>query len=717
MARQSAHHDGGDRERAFGVSAATAGVRHVTAGDGRAATHPYFPGIDGLRALAVLGVVLFHVHESWMPGGFVGVDVFFVISGYVVAQSVSEANPSSLSDYFIWFYRRRFARIFPALFLYVIVVEILGMLFIPGGRETQYIAMTGTSSLFGLSNVVLFFKSGDYFSPGTAFNTFTHTWSLAVEEQYYFIFPFFSYWLIARRSAGKSKIALAVLVAATLGSLLACWLVTRRSHEFAFYMLPTRFWELGIGFLLKLALSRERRAISGGRGMAVVGAVGFVVLIASFVLTPSDPFPFPFAIPACLGTAAVIACIVTMPTHWANVLLTREWLRHVGRISYSLYLWHWGVVVLLRWTVGLDTSVLRVIAFAATFALAEASYHWVERPIRSAAWLKTISAPRYFATFGGVAALLAVSCTALDGAKPTLGLAASNDVTVWDAYAWPGAASAQCANQKRSVHFGGGQLTTWSPACAPAAPAGLFVLGDSHAGAYTRMLWQVAASGRYDVRLYSLGGCRPIQTLANTTIPACDAFLNRSIADIRARARPGDVIFLPALAVPRVRDGDGSLRTPEGPVGAQDRQRNRVRLGQLLSTGARVIIEEPKPVTAVELVRCADPFNRISDYCRIGPDLPRSMLEKRAAPARALYAALAQPGVYYWDPFPALCDTPECHGYLDGRPLYSDTDHLSGFANDLLLPNFLQFVDRVRADTGTGPLDQTANAQHGVVTK
>ncbi len=147
----------------------------------------------------MLSVIAYHLNSAWMPGGFVGVDIFFVISGFVVAHSVVGKTHGNLRSYIAWFYRRRFLRILPAAYTYIFIASLVGTLFIPTGEGVDTaISLTGIYALLSISNVRLLLSSGDYFTAASAFNTFTHTWSLAVEEQYYFLFPFFSYFLMIK---------------------------------------------------------------------------------------------------------------------------------------------------------------------------------------------------------------------------------------------------------------------------------------------------------------------------------------------------------------------------------------------------------------------------------------------------------------------------------------------------------------------------------------
>ncbi|GAA5238885.1 hypothetical protein BMMON2_17070 [Burkholderia mallei] len=171
----------------------------------------YLPYIDGLRAWAVLSVMLYHLDARWLPGGFAGVDIFFVISGFVVSVSVANRGPMSLGPFLLFFYARRMRRILPALVAALLATALVSTLFIPASYLSDRNRTTGLLAFFGLSNVILGAPGGDYFSPKAEFNPYTHTWSLGVEEQFYLLFPLLFH---AWRAGGKRRYASAALFAA-----------------------------------------------------------------------------------------------------------------------------------------------------------------------------------------------------------------------------------------------------------------------------------------------------------------------------------------------------------------------------------------------------------------------------------------------------------------------------------------------------------------------
>ena len=189
----------------------------------------YRPEIDGLRALAVLAVILYHVDHAWLPSGYLGVDIFFVISGFVITASLLSRTHETASDFLLGFYSRRFKRILPALVVFVLVAGGAIAFFSPGGPSLR----TGLAALFGLSNVYLFRESADYFAQAADLNMFTHTWSLGVEEQFYFVYPLLVWFsgVPRRLAASRTRLFWMLLIASAVSLLL--WLFLNRTNQAA----------------------------------------------------------------------------------------------------------------------------------------------------------------------------------------------------------------------------------------------------------------------------------------------------------------------------------------------------------------------------------------------------------------------------------------------------------------------------------------------------
>lgn len=684
----------------------------------------YFAHVDGLRAVAVLAVIFYHLDAGWLPGGFTGVDIFFVISGFVVSASVDRLPRNDLRTELLRFYERRMRRIAPALIVCLLATAVLTALFIPESWLSEASRKTGRMAFFGLSNWKLAATGNDYFSLRAEFNPYTHTWSLGVEEQFYLLFPLL--FLAWRRGGAGRGVSLALFALATAASL--GWAMVRMGNgggAAAFYLTTTRFWQLGAGVLLYqlLAVSRDRE---GGRlfdtGLALprviqaplpwLGAavIGYGLLAARPGHSPWTDGLWPVA-----GTVLLLASLHRRPGGWVARALSLAPVVAIGRLSYSLYLWHWPVLVVLRWTVGLESLAVKLPALVLVFALAAASYRWVEIPWRH----------RRFAGWGsgrvvslGLAALVlgAGLQSLLVKATPHLSLSTvSRHPLDWYAYArglreeLPG-----CRLQRNVERVGMLEAWVFSRADPCDLPGGterqVFVVGDSHGIAYNELLQRYAVQDGERVRLYGVGGCAvaPVQAWQGPD-PGCQAFMAAALDDVAARARPGDVLFLPGLRLHRFADQDelfdrqaifAATRSPEADRGREAVVADAVaRLAPIAASGVNVLLEAPKPLLPAPPYRCSDWFNQANPVCVHGLTVNRADMEEYREPAlRSLQAIAARlPNTTVWDPLPLLCDARECGPGHDGHPLFFDADHLSGYGNRLLLPEFREQLRRLPA--------------------
>jgi len=412
----------------------------------------YRPEIDGLRALAVGAVVVNHFHAGLMASGYLGVDIFFVISGMVITASLLAKPGRHLGDHLAGFYQRRLQRLVPALVVFVLPVALLLCLVNPTPADSL---ATGVAALFGLANLVLHQQATDYFGASSQLNAFTHTWSLGVEEQFYLLFPILLWYSLRRRPSARPLqgflgvgLALALLLLgsklltghlfllvpggmegfltaarslwpalliplvalvklpvpprqqaiALLGVLsglsLVGFLRLYPSHQAsAFFLMPWRFWELGAGSMA-LLLTGPPRAVhpdappqsSEPAGDKANPPISLVLLLG---LTLALFLPQAWGRAATpLVVALSVALIASLrPGSPAQRLLSLGPVVGLGKISYSLYLWHWGVLALSRWTIGIHpwTVPLQLLAMGGAAWL---SYRWVEMPLRHASWAR-----------------------------------------------------------------------------------------------------------------------------------------------------------------------------------------------------------------------------------------------------------------------------------------------------------------------------------------
>jgi peptidoglycan/LPS O-acetylase OafA/YrhL len=341
--------------------------------------------IEGLRAIAILLVVAAHARVPWLAGGFVGVDVFFVLSGFLITGLlVREVTESGRID-FSAFYVRRLRRLMPAmLFMLLVVCAVASRVLAPSQAVEQ--ASAAAMAAVWLSNFYFALGKLDYFSAGADANLFLHTWSLGVEEQFYLVWPvlMLGIWVLLRRfGVAFARCWKVVLLAVACASLVASLIWTPSAPALAFYMMPMRAWEFSLGGLLwALPVARSGRRALGWLGLVVVAG-------AALWFDGAEPYPGWRAVVPALGAALVIYAGMGGQDVSPNRLLTLHPLQWLGRISYAWYLWHWPVLLLGRLVLGQDSAPLRAAEVAISLLLAWLSYRCVELPLRHRSWWLT----------------------------------------------------------------------------------------------------------------------------------------------------------------------------------------------------------------------------------------------------------------------------------------------------------------------------------------
>ena len=343
--------------------------------------------IQGLRAIAVLLVVCFHAGLP-IPGGFVGVDVFFVISGFVITAMLHRQWLQEGCIRLRTFYWRRFKRLTPALSLMISVTLMISVLVLSPFGSQQIVAQTAIGAMLLVSNVVVAFTTGDYFDAPAEANPLLNTWSLSVEEQFYLIFPALLVlaWALAarwKRLRSAPLIIVATIAAASLTLVALSSLgIAPNFGQFitGFYSPFTRSWEFAVGALLALFLIKQSMRISVAI-RNVSGVMGISLLVASgWIITGSTTFPGKWTLLPVVGTLLLLIAGSEQGSTVSRLLGTRPLVK-IGDWSYSIYLWHWPMIVFatILWPFA---TYAPIIALALSFLPAVASYHWVEQPLR-----------------------------------------------------------------------------------------------------------------------------------------------------------------------------------------------------------------------------------------------------------------------------------------------------------------------------------------------
>jgi peptidoglycan/LPS O-acetylase OafA/YrhL len=363
----------------------------------------YRPDIEGLRAIAIVLVVAAHAGIPGFSGGFVGVDIFFVLSGFLITGLLTRELESTGTIAFSMFYARRFRRLLPALLLMLTVASLAGTLLLaPNEQRSQ--AMSAASAAFWMSNFFFGLADIGYFSPGAETNIFLHTWSLGVEEQFYLVWPLLM--LLTLRLSGASgssqhlRLLGRVMAMIFLVSLALCVAWTWRDASLAFYMMPARAWQFALGALVyfssldagasgETSTSGDRQSQGLNPQLAnLLGWLGFVqIAIAVILMSRGVPYPGVAALLPSFGAAVLLAVGGMAPSNSASRLISLRPMQSIGHFSYTWYLWHWPVLVLGAISLPINSLPYRIALAAASALLAALAYRFVEVPIRRNAWI------------------------------------------------------------------------------------------------------------------------------------------------------------------------------------------------------------------------------------------------------------------------------------------------------------------------------------------
>ena len=485
-------------------------------------TTTYRPDIDGIRAVAILSVVLYHAGITGMPGGFTGVDIFFVISGYLIGGHIfNEIRAERFS--FARFYQRRVKRILPAFYVVLCLTFLFGLILLSPIELTDF-SKSAIAAVFSASNVH-FLRYSNYFQQSSELNPLLMTWSLGIEEQFYLVIPL----LMLAAAKMRRGILLPAILATCVFSFLFAWRLVYAAPDKTFYLLPSRVWELGVGVAWAVGETMRARTLIPARWALAVSLCGIGAMLAPiFLLKSTTPFPGPSAAASVLGTALLIGC----PSSWINRrILSFPWLVFIGKISYSWYLWHWPLMAFLRVASG---GPLRpaagAVAVGLSFVLAILSYYLIEQPFR-----KSSLAPMpLFARYGGVGLALVVVLAFVwkDGGLPAR---------------FPNLQQERAEGPSNCIVDYGRSTPDLSKHCYETLdrPPSVALWGDSHSAALAPALRAEVASRGYHFIEFSKSSCLPLVGVAkyvpqhHSVVEECIEFnnivLNMIVSDSRIR--------------------------------------------------------------------------------------------------------------------------------------------------------------------------------------
>lgn len=645
-----------------------------------AGQHDYRRDIDGLRAFAILSVLVYHTEPAWVPGGFIGVDVFFVISGYLISRIILGKlgnGTFTFSD----FYARRIRRILPALLLVLIATFGLGWYALFPDEYARLGKHIAGGAGF-VSNLVLWKEAG-YFDPAAEFKPLLHLWSLGIEEQFYMIWPLL---LALAWKIRRGPLAIMALIAVTSLALNLVWIGDHGVRTF--YLPVTRFWELAVGGLLAHAhlLPRIGSARTDVRNKVLPGLKSLtglaMLLFATFVFTRHDLFPGWRAAVPVFGTALLIDAGMEAPLN--RLVLGNRFMVFIGAISYPLYLWHWPLLSFPHIIAGGDVS--RAITWAAVgmaFLLAWTTWRFVEWPIRHAS-----SGARIPLLLAGT--LASVGVLGLLDFRLVLpprsdSLDVRNIVAATTARAFPG---------PKLRHMPGEPLDNARE--QGTGPHAVLFIGDSQVEQYyPRINWLLSheSTGTVHILYSSQGGCPPVPGVHEDHLPLCKGLVEQSV---RLAARPDvDTVVIDAdwagyfmgLRTPDKLNyyyEDTNISGPLGDITTAVSKRALLRLQDMVqamtAAGKRVYIVLPSPTGAEFRPRrmVQRSFTDMSFRLHV-PVIPSMTVTKRMQPiVDELKRIAGRTRAEVIDPVSFLCNRDICPLLTaDKAPVYKDSTHLN----------------------------------------
>ena len=596
----------------------------------------YRTDIDGLRTVAVIPVVIFHLGTSLFSGGFVGVDVFLVISGFLITQTLL-GERGAWRDALFDFYKRRIKRIFPALFaLYLIVMlAACGLLM---SDQTAEVSRSILASIAFVSNISFYSQSG-YFDGELDSNPLLHTWSLSVEEQFYIFFPLLIFFTRSWSATHRRQLVWALTIASFVASQ---WMVSRNASA-AFYLIPFRTWELALGSLLAMgAIPAPRR-----QWQAEIGVAAGLALIAYSVLfyNKATTFPGASALVPCLGAGLILLC-GQRGTTWGGRLLSLPPMRFIGLISYSLYLWHWPIIVFYRQIDSRLDNVERAGLLVAAIVAATLSWAFVEKPFRRSSRLTSRAV-----VLRGTAAMAAC-------AVGVMSLALLSDFLYpISAQARDVLAYGERTGRTEMMRTGSCFLTTQHrlsdysvEKCLTAAhdKPSLLIIGDSHAAHLYYGLNH--ALPNMHVLQATAAGCKPL--LHSRGDARCLALMHRVFSEYLPRLRP-DIVVLSARWLDKdIPDVEQTVRLI------------RQAASHVIVSGPIVEYDQALPRLLAKHIDLAEP-------------LQKHRISQVAAVDQRLAAAMKRANIPYFSTYRSLCAS-DCRLWVkSGVPVQFDYGHLT----------------------------------------
>lgn len=629
-------------------------------------------GIEGLRGIAVLLVVLAHARLAYLPGGYVGVDVFFVLSGFLITGVLQRELQASGRIDIRAFYARRIRRLLPAFSVMLIASAGLALWLLP---RSTWGAQAEAARWAALWSSNLFFAASDsgYFDQGAEANLYLHTWSLSAEEQFYLIWPAlvgFAWTL------GRQRGTAAVVWAMVALGFAATVAMTALQPLQAYYQMPCRLWQLALGAGVQVSFGQARLSV---RGVHAARAVGCLSLAVAAVWLAPDRVSYPGAW-ALLPTLGAALLLLSGPDRWRDVWLDTKPLRFLGRVSYSWYLWHWPILVLAFALFG-RTAPIGMAAAALSLLPAWLSWKWVEQRVRymdrgdSAIWLLSgllMSAVLAYAAMGWERAA-AVPSPAGTRSQALLATLAAPAL-----YRQPGC----------DEWFHADRLVPCTLVHAPAASAPTVVLaGDSVAAQWSSALEPIAKARGWNLVVLTKSSCPMIDhpfvyPRINRRYVECERWRDRVVAYLHQQ--PVALLVYGSSAAYAIDPGDWERGT-------------RLFLDRIEGTAQRTVLLAPTPLLPFDAPQCVQAHPAQSGRTAPECSVPLQQVRPGALVASLQRAVAGRPSVRLVDLSESVCPQQTCSAERDGLLLYRDGQHLNANYVRRLVPALQAALDRSAA--------------------
>ena len=662
----------------------------------------YRPEIDGLRALAVLGVALFHIGLPYFNGGYIGVDVFFVISGYLITSIIM--NDISKNEFSLLnFWERRIRRILPVLLVVIIFTLLISVFFLVPNHFLDFGQSLGAQGLF-LTNY-MFWREAGYFDNPAQFKPLLHTWSLSVEEQFYVIIPIVFFGI---KNLTRKKINI-IIVFLLLTSFLFSVYYLEKNQNSVFYFLPFRAWELLLGSCLALNLIPVRVINKSVSEILTIFSIGMIFLCFIFY-DESTPFPGHLAFPVCFATTLFIWLTTLNSTKFTKIFFSNKYIVGIGKISYSFYLIHWplllfGSYIILRPLKIYESFALLLLSMGLSFF----SWRYIEQPVRQ----KKIFRNKTQIFLGAVITLVTFFIV---GGIIHINKGFPNRFN----YQVNAYANGNADNNPRRMecHYKSNEEIQKGNLCETniidgSNQSSFLSWGDSHADAIMPLLEEIANDNNFGMYHASKNSCPPLLGISTTTQSddECNKF-NELMFEVISKNNIQNVILSARWTVYTKGRSEIEPLSEKDPlmISFDEKNSNDIKTEDALKTFERHLLKTINEITELDVniwfleqppeQKFISPPDQLAQYTIRGKDVSnlginKSDHESRENEVAEIIYKLSElnPRFKILSPDKILCSKLKCSLDFEGISIYRDDDHLTASGSRLLKPLFEDFIN------------------------